>query len=383
VEDNRNGSQQSQEEEARVYNRLKRRISYAEMGLGLAFLIVLLVTGLTFFFRDIAVGLAPHPFWHVLIYFLILAGIFELITLPLTIYSGFVVERRFDLLRQSGAAWVWDYVKGILLSLVLGGLAVELLYLLMRLAGNWWWLPAGVAFALCFVLLAQLTPVLILPLFFKFKPLADEDLSARLTALCERTGARVRGIYEWGLSSKTRRVNAALVGWGPTRRVILSDNLVKDFASLEVEVILAHELGHQRLRHMPQLLMVQIALTFIAFALADLIFRALGSTLGLKVLDDVAGLPLLVLVFALVGLLALPLVNLLSRRLEQAADRFALKSTGLSDHFISAMERLSSLNLSESDPHPVIEFLFLSHPSPARRIQAARDFLSDEQGRVG
>jgi len=380
VEEQKNGKETGQDQKARAYNRLKRRISYAEMGLGLVILVILLVTGWTFHIRDLAVGIASGPVWNILIYFLILTAIFELMTLPLAVFSGFVIERRFGLLRQSGWSWVSDYLKGILLNLVLGGMAVEALYFFIRFTGSWWWLSAGAAFAFFFVLMAQLTPILLLPLFYKFKPLADDDLSVRLIALCHRAGARVRGIYEWGLSSKTRRVNAALTGWGPTRRVLLADNLVKNFSPSEVEIILAHELGHHKLRHLPKLLMVQILLTFVAFALSDLIFRTFGSSVNLNSLDDVAGLPLLVLIFAVVGLAALPLVNLFSRHLERAADHFAFKLTGGTDIFISAMEHLADLNLSESDPHPVVEFLFQSHPSPVKRIQAARDFFSEKKG---
>ncbi len=379
MEDKKDNRKTGQEQQAKVYNRLKRRIRYVEMGLGLVFLVTLLVTGLTFQLRDIAARVTSNFYVVVFIYFFILTVIFELITLPLDVFSEFTIERRFGLLRQSGWSWVRDYMKSFFLSLVLGGLAVEVLYFFIRFAGDWWWLPAGGAFTLLFVLLAQLTPVLILPFFYKFKPLRDNDLSARLIALCNRAGARIRGIYEWGLSSKTRQVNAALTGWGPTRRVLLSDNLIKDFSPSEVEIILAHELGHYKLHHLPKLLGIQALLTFVTFGLSNLFFKIFGPGLNLRTLDDVAGLPLLVLIFTLVGLVALPIMNLLSRHLERAADYFAFKLTDQTDIFISAMKRLTELNLSESDPNPVIEFLFHSHPSPGKRIQAARDFLSEQE----
>lgn len=370
----------TQVEKARTYNRLKRRLGYAEFGLGPAWLLVLLISGLTFDLRNLALGLGGGPAVWVLVYFLIAALFLELLTLPLNILSGFFLEKRFGLLNQSASAWTWDYVKAILLSLVLGGAAVELLYLFLSLAGRWWWVPAGGAFALFFVLLAQLTPVLILPLFFKFKPLPETDFSRRLMALCGRAGAPVLGIYEWELSTRTRRANAALAGWGPTRRVVLSDSLLNDFTPSGVEVILAHELGHYRLGHLSKLLGLQIVLTFAAFALADQVYRALGPYLGLHDISDIAGLPLLVLAFIGTGLSVLPLVNMVSRRLERQADDFALKLTGLVGSFISAMERLAALNLAEVDPHPVIEFLFHSHPSPAKRIQAAKDYMRGRQG---
>jgi len=370
----------TQAEKARTYNRLKRRLGYVEFGLGPAWLLALLISGLTFDLRNLVMGLGGGPAVWVLVYFFIAALFFELLTLPLNILSGFLLEKKFGLLNQSASAWTWDYVKASLLILVLGGAAVELLYLFLGLAGRWWWVPAGGVFALFFVLLAQLTPVLILPLFFKFKPLPETDFSRRLMALCSRAGAPVLGIYEWGLSARTRRANAGLVGWGPTRRVVLSDSLLNDFSPSGVEVILAHELGHYRLGHLSRLLGLQIALTFAAFALADQVYRALGPYFGLHDISDIAGLPLLVLAFIGIGLAALPLVNMVSRRLERQADCFALNLTGLTGSFISAMERLAALNLAEVDPHPVIEFLFHSHPSPAKRIQAAKDYMRGRQG---
>jgi len=368
------------EQQARVYHRLQRRVMYAEFGLGLAFLVVLLVSGLTFRLRDLAARIGAGALVEVLVYFVVLALVFELFALPLAIYGGLILERRFGLLNQSGRAWAWDSIKSLLVNLGLGLFAVELLYGTMRLAGAGWWLACGAVFALWFVLLAQLAPVLILPLFYSFTRLKDEDLSADLVELCRRAGTRVTGIYEWRLSAKTRRANAGLMGWGATRRVVLADTLLENFPAAEVEVVLAHELGHQRLRHLPILMGVQVVLAFAGFFAVDRIYQALGPYFGLKALADPAGMPLVALVFVLAGLIALPWVNLLSRRLEAAADRYALELAGKGEAFLSAMERLGELNLAEKEVSPVVEFLFHSHPSLARRMEAARTFIQKGQG---
>ena len=368
------------EEQARRYNRIQRRFQYVQMGLGLSYLLVFIFTDLTFSLSGLGARIGSNYFFQILIYFSVFMLLFELITLPLSIASGFFTERRFGLLRQSGFSWTMDYVKSTALGLVLGGAAVELLYFVISRTGGWWWLAAGTVFAFCFFLLAQLTPVLILPLFYKFKPLPETDLSERLNRLCERARTKVRGIYEWGLGAKTREANAALMGWGATRRVVISDTLLNNFEPAEVEVILAHELGHHGLRHMPRLLVVQIFMTFFTFAVCDRVFRVLGPSIGFESLQDIAGLPLLVLIFFLIGLLALPAINMYSRKLERGADRYAIKFTGLAEPFASAMNRLAKLNLAESEPHPVIEFLFYSHPSPAKRIQSALRYGSEETG---
>ena len=362
-------------EKAGLYNRLKRRMGYAELILGLTYLIVLLVSGWTFDLRNLALSLGGGPVLWVLTYFVLAALIFNLLALPLSVLSGYFLERRFGLINQSPAKWAADFLKAQALGLVLGAVAVESLYLCFRWAGSWWWLPAGGAFALFFILLAQITPILILPLFFKFRGLPDNDLTRRLKALCHRSGTQVLGIYEWGLSARTRKANAALVGWGPTRRVVLSDSLLKDFTPSEIEVILAHELGHFRLGHLKRLMALQVGLTLAAFLIADRLFRSLGPALGFDHLSDVAGLPLLILVFVGTALAALPLVNMVSRRLERQADYFALSLTGLVGSFLAAMEHLAALNLAETDPHPLVEFMFHSHPSPAKRIRAAKNYM--------
>ncbi len=370
----------TQTEKARSYNRLKRLLYLSELGLGAVYLLALLIYGWSWDLRDLAMQVGGGPVVWVLVYFVLLAIVFEILTLPLSIISGYYLEKYYGLLNQSAYAWTKDLIKSQLVGLFLGAAAIEILYLFLRWAGQWWWLPAGAAFALFFILLAQLTPVVILPIFFKFKRLPDNEFTRRLLGLCTRAEASVLGIYEWGLSTKTRRANAALVGWGPTRRVVLSDSLLSSFTPSEIEVVLAHELGHFRLNHLRWLLVIQILITFLAFILADLIFHWLGPFVGLTHLDDVAGLPLMILIFMAVSLVTLPAVNLVSRLMEKQADLFALTMTELTGSFISAMERLTIMNLGEMDPHPLIELLFHSHPSPVKRIQAAKEFRRNHTG---
>lgn len=364
----------NQVKKAKAYNRLKRWMALLEFFLAALFLTVILNFGWTMNIRNLAVCIGGGPVVDILVYFLILAIIFEVISFPLVYYGGYLIETRFGLLHQSTRKWLLDLLKSQLLGLFLGILAVETLYLFIRLMDWWWWLPAGAIFALFFVVLAQLMPVVILPLFFKFKKMPKNDLTDRLSDLCRKTGTRVVGIYEWGLSAKSSRANAALMGWGPTRRVVLSDSLLDHFTGSEVEVVLAHELGHHSLKHIRVLLAVQGIMTFIAFLAAGLVFDRLGAFFGLRRLNDIAGLPLMLLSFMIIWFLATPILNGISRNLERKADRFAISVTGLTGSFISAIERLTVMNLSEMDPPPIIEFLLYSHPSPARRIREAKKY---------
>jgi STE24 endopeptidase len=363
----------SQTEKAALYNQAKRRHAFAQGILWVVFLLYLL-EGSAHDIRRLVMTVGGGPVVWVGLYFVIFAGVFELISLPFTVASGYFVEKRYGQLNQTAKAWTWDLIKAQTMGLLLGLIAVELLYVFIRSAGIWWWLWAGGAFALFFIILAQITPILILPVFYKFRKMDDQPLTDRLMTLCRRAGEKVIGIYIWDLAVKTRKANAALIGLGATRRVILADTLLDNFTASEVEVVLAHELGHHRLHHLPVLLILNVVVALAAFFAADLAFYYAGQYLDFPDLTDVGGMPFLALVFTVVVFCTLPLVNGVSRYLEYQADWYALRLTGLVGSFISTMERLAALNLSELKTSPVMEFLFHSHPTPAKRIEAAKQF---------
>ncbi|MBZ5562134.1 MAG: M48 family metalloprotease, partial [Acidobacteriia bacterium] len=193
-------------------------------------------------------------------------------------------------------------------------------------------------------------------------------------ALSNRAGTRVRGVFEWRLSEKSKKANAALVGLGNTRRIILSDTLLADFHEDEVEAVLAHEFGHHVHRHILQGIAIQTAATFLGFCLANIALQWLSDYFGFAGLADFANLPLLALVSTVLSLLLLPAVNAQSRAMERQADAYALKAIPSRSAFVSSMEKLAALNLAERQPHPWIEFLFHSHPSIEKRIAFAQKF---------
>ena len=251
--------------------------------------------------------------------------------------------------------------------------AIELVYLLLRAHSDVWWIYASVAFVAFVVVMANLAPVLLLPLFFKFKPVESSDLQNRVNRLARQTGAHVCGIFEWALGEKTRKANAAVVGWGNTRRIIVSDTLLENFSGEEIEVIMAHELCHHMKNHIWYGMALQSAITFGAFYAAHRLMPPLSQTFGLNGIADVANFPLLTLVMTGLSLLVLPLVNYFSRRLETEADLYALDVTGDALAFVSSMEKLAELNLANKTPNKIIEFIFHSHPSVENRIQLAAD----------
>ena len=364
------------------YTRLKRLLSISSFILTAVFLLVLLFGNLSLRLREWVTGYTTNPALVVLGYLVTLTVINELVHLPLSFWSGYRVEHQFQLSNQKLGSWLWDHVKGFVLSLALAIVAAELVYLLLRrYPAQWWWISAAV-FVLFVILMAQLAPIVLFLLFYKFEPLEDERLKNRLMALCERWHTRVRGVYNWKISEKSNKANAALVGLGKTRRIILADTLLQDFSEDEIEVILAHEVGHHVHRDMMKNIAVQTVSTFAVFFLIHSMLDRLTRYFGFRSIADVANLPLLMAISTLFSLLALPALNGLSRRAERAADRFALKSTRKVDAFVSSMEKLGEKNLAERQPNPWIEFIFHSHPSIARRVAMAHSWAQASNHRT-
>jgi STE24 endopeptidase len=228
--------------------------------------------------------------------------------------------------------------------------------------------------------MANLAPVLLLPLFFKFKPVENQDLQSRVERLARRTNTAVCGIFEWALGEKTRKANAAVVGWGNTRRIIVSDTLLENFSGEEIEVIMAHELCHHVKNHIWKGLALQSVLTFIGFYVAHKALPPLSLHFGFREVADIANFPLLALVISAASLLILPLVNSFSRRLETQADLYALDITGDALGFVSSMEKLAEINLANKAPNKFIEFVFYSHPCVEDRIKLAADRVGQNVG---
>lgn len=359
---------------AASYNRLKRRARIINLSIGAGLLAVLLFTGLSLVIREHLEVVAARPWVLILLYFVILATVAEALSFPVSYYSGFMLERRYDMSRESRASFLRDELKSYILGLGMGLGVVELIYWLIRQWPDGWWLMAGLFFMGIFVLLTNLAPVLLFPIFFKFEPLEEGDLKGRLIQLIQKTKIGVRGLFRMDLSRKTRAANAALAGIGNTRRIILSDTLLDNFTIEEVETVVAHELGHHVLRHIPRLIMVQSCSTLLGLFLAHKAISWGTAYFGLNGIDDIAGLPLLGLVFTFLALVLMPFANYYSRKLETDSDSYALEITGNPMAFISAMRRLASLNLAETDPHPLVVFFFYSHPPISKRIGHGEEF---------
>jgi STE24 endopeptidase len=363
---------------ARRYNFVKRWLGAADFVLGIVFMVVLLVTGWSGWLRDVAYRLGFQNYTlSIFFYVLLLLLIGKALGVGLD-YYGYHVERKFQLSTQGLRSWIWDEVKGFLVALVLGSIVVELLYLTIRQWPQHWWLLGWAMFMGLFVVLAQLAPVVLFPIFYKFEPLDNEDLRRRLVVLSERAGTRVRGVYRWKLSEKSKKANAALTGMGRTRRIILADTLLDNYRPEEIEAVLAHELGHHVHRHILKSIFVQAAITFVGFWAANWTLHYAVDQHMFDELSDFANLPLLVLVSTVLSFVLMPALNAYSRFNERQADQYAFESIASVEPFISSMNKLAEQNLAERTPSKWIEWLFHSHPAISRRVAAAQAWSRDQ-----
>lgn len=304
------------------------------------------------------------PWWGRALAFAALAlGGVALIRAPVSFWRGLVHERAWGFSTQTALGWLADWAKGLAVSLVLGVGALLGLVALARALPSAWPAAAGPGAALLVLLLSSVAPVLLEPLFNRFEPLPDAGLAEELRALAERAGTPVRDVLVADASRRTRKSNAYVSGLGSTRRVVVFDTLLGAAGRAELVFVLAHELGHRRLRHVASGTVLGAA-------------GAAGSVLVLWALvrdpGDPRRIPLVLLVAAALQLVALPWQSALSRRWERAADRFALDLTRDPPAAEAAFRGLALSNLADLDPPRAAYLLLFSHPTIPERIAAAR-----------
>jgi STE24 endopeptidase len=357
--------------EVKCYERQKLTASISSTLLTLAVLAVLALAVSPRLDAVLRGWLGDNPWLRLITLAFLYAVLIEALTLPFAFYTGYVLEHRYQLSNQSFRGWVWKHVKGWLLGGVLGLVLVLGLYTLLWYGGAWWWVWATVAWLGVTLVLGQLLPVVILPLFYKVTPLEDTTLADRLRRLAEGTGLQIEGVYRLHLSSETKKANAALAGLGRTRRVLLGDTLLDQFSPEEIDVVFAHEVGHHVYRHLPKLVAWSVVIAALGFWLVDLVLRHSTTALGYSGFDDPAALPLVLLVLSVLGLVLTPLQNALSRFFEWQCDSYALKRTGTADAYRSAFIKLARLNKVDPDPHPLVVWLFDDHPPIRQRLRLA------------
>ena len=322
----------------------------------------------------------PHPGWYplqLLAYFLLIFVGYEIITLPVSYYSGFILPHRYGISIMTLKAWLADLGKSFLLSIILEAGFISLVYALLAFQPQTWWLWVAAIILFFSVIMANLAPVLLFPLFNKFTPLPEGELTQRLLALTDRAHTRVRGVFSMEMSNKTTAANAALMGLGNTRRIVIGDTMLDRYTTDEIEVVLAHELGHHVHHDIWRLIITQTILTLGGLYVANLVLHWVVDTQHFYLsLTDAATLPFFFIFTGIFSMLIMPIGNAISRTMEYQADEYALQATGKTEVFKSAMTRLANQNLAEIEPPPLVEFLFHSHPSIAKRLKHADEFAT-------
>lgn len=376
------------QQKARDYARTSRRLSYISLGIGVILILIVLAARIDVWLRDVIQSasswlplLSWQPRggwfpWQVVAYCLIAFLFYEILTFPLSYYSSYTLPHRYGISIMSKTAWFRERGIGLLLNLVLEIVFVSLLYILLALQPQLWWLWLAVIILFFSVLMANLAPILLYPIFYKFTPLPEGELTQRLLALVAKANTRVRGIYTMHMSRKTTATNAALMGLGNTRRIVLGDTMTDNFTLDEIEVVLAHELGHHVHRDIWKLIVTQTVLMLVGLFIGSLVLNWVVEQHFYRALTDPATLPFFLVLIGIFSLLVMPLSNGITRIIEYQADEYALQATGKIEDFKSAMRRLANQNLAEVEPAPIIEFLFYSHPSINKRLQHADAFAS-------
>ncbi len=360
--------------QARKYHQLKNRLLAVNIIFTIAVLLTGLLSGFSAWLKAALGVISQNTIVHNGLYISALAIVFWLLGLPLEFYEGFILEHRFKLSNQNLAGYLKDNLKKSAVSLLIGVIAVEFLYIFLdKFTENWWIFAAG-GWLILTVFLAKITPNILLPLFYKYIPLKDAELRDKILEMFSRTKTRLKDVYMIDFSSKTKKLNAAVAGFGKSRRVILTDNLIKELSHDEILSIVAHELGHYKNRDTVKIIAFSAIVTGALFYLSDIILTSGVSFFGFGSIVDIAGFPLLALVMFLLGIFVLPCQNGFIRRLETKADRYSLSLTNNPDAFISMMEKLAEKNLADAQPGRFIEIMLYDHPPIARRIKLAEQF---------
>jgi STE24 endopeptidase len=363
--------------DGKKYNRTKILVSFFGSLLFFALAIVVLATGFSNTLSNLARSWFSNDYLALLAFVAIFGVIESAFGFPISFYSGYYLEHKYQLSNQTLARWVWEGVKGMLIGIVISVPIILLFFYFLRNFGSLWWLPVSAALFFFSVILARLAPIVIMPLFYKFKPLEDGTLKERIINLCRDAGMAVGGVFTFNMSKNTKKANAGFTGIGKSKRIILGDTLMERFTEDEIETVFAHELGHYKHGHIWKGVVAGAVSIFLGLFITTQLYKSSLHIFGFHRIDDIAALPLLTLWLALFGFITTPLTNIISRRYEHQADKYALEKTRNAASFISTMKKLAGMNLADVRPNPIIEFLFYSHPSIEKRIGMSERYASN------
>jgi len=357
---------------AKKYSSLKYTLVILDIAYILALLLIFTGFGISKILAQRLLNLTPNYYIIVPLYFLMISVFYYVFSFPLNFYSSYILEHKFCLSEQKIEDWLKDQIKAGTIYYIISIILIALFYYILKYFTSTWWWVISIVWIFFSLILARIAPVVIIPLFFKYKKLSNDILRERIMNLANKMRVKILDVFEIDFSKKTLKANAAFVGIGNTKRVILGDTLKDKYSDNEIEVILAHEFAHYKLKHLLKLILINSLATILAFYF---IFKTSGNVLGLfglSSLSDIAALPVIIMYLVVFGIVMQPFQNYISRHLEKNADKMALSVTGLKGAFVSMMEKLSNQNLADRNPRPLIKFFFFDHPPVDERINMAR-----------
>jgi STE24 endopeptidase len=363
--------------ESKKYNNIKLAISIGK-GISSFILILLFVaTGLSFGLQNYISGLLSSSYLIFLLFVFITGLGLGIIFFPVNYYSEFYLEHKYNLSNQTLFKWLWEDLKGLLVSLAIGIPILLIFFYSLNKFNLMWWLPFAIILFIVSVVLARIVPVLILPLFYKINPIENEELKERIQKNAKDAGIVVENVYKFDMSKNTKKANAAFTGIGKSKRILLGDTLLDNYTIDEIETVIAHELGHYKRKHIIKNIIIGTASSFLTLFLIAYFYNISLSWFGFTSITQIAALPLLSLWAMIIGLILTPLTNILSRKFEYEADEYAISSTRKKDAFISTLNKLTDQNLGDKEPNPFVEWFFYSHPSIKNRVNAINKFYSE------
>ncbi len=354
--------------DAKKYNNIKLAISIAEGIVSFILVLLFVLLGYSLQLENYLTGFIENQYLLFLAFILVIGFAGSVLSFPVSWYSGFYLEHKYNLSNQTFRKWIWEGLKGLLVSLVIGIPILLTFYYVLNTFDSLWWLPFAIIMFFFSVVLSQVFPVLILPIFYKLTPVENELLKEKIKLLGERAGIKVENVYKFNMSKNTKKANAAFTGLGKTKRIILGDTLLDSYTAEEIETVIAHELGHYKKKHVVKNILIGTASSFLTLFVIALLYENSLNWFGFNSITQVAALPLLALWSMLIGIIQTPLGNILSRKFEYEADEYAVAETKNPSAFIKTLEKLTDQNLGDREPHPFVEWFFYSHPSIKRRI---------------
>ncbi len=362
---------------ARLYKKDNLIVSIISYIISALFLLALLYFAISRNFVAQASNIIHFRPLLILAYFTFLYVIYSLISFPFSYIEGYVIEHKYHFSTQNFIAWFIDWIKSFFVGFMLGAIVFELIYMITHASPSLWWVWLSVVMILFSVILVNLFPVLILPLFYKTSPIENESLKVKVDGLCEKTEINAQGVYSINLSSKSTKANAAVTGLGNTKRILLGDTFISDYAEDEIMPVLAHEIVHYRQHHIWWSILWQSLITLGLFFVFYHIHPYFYRLAGYERISEIAAFPLFALIFAVLSFVVKPLSSSISRYYERRADYGALELTRSPDAFIRVMAKFCNKQLIVAYPHPLIEWYKYSHPSPGNRIKFAERWKAE------